>query len=112
MDDCLFCRIAAGEIPSERVYEDETCFAIKDIEPQAPVHLLIIPKIHVKNVAELSDCELSGKLMLAVGKLARQLGLEEGGFRVVINTGESAGQSVPHLHLHLLAGRPFAWPAG
>lgn len=112
MDDCLFCRIVKGEIPSPRLYEDDYCIAIRDIEPQAPTHLLIIPKTHVQNAAMLTDPQLAGQLMLSIGRISEMLGLNEGGFRVVINNGEAAGQTVPHLHLHLLAGREFTWPAG
>ena len=111
MDDCLFCKIISGDIPSERVYEDDCCIAIRDIDPQAPVHILVIPKKHYKDVTELDSADIAVKLLLAVGKIAKQCGVD-GGFRVVINTGVEAGQSVPHLHLHLMAGREFTWPAG
>ena len=111
MDDCLFCKIVKGEIPSARVYEDDFCIAVNDIEPQAPVHLLLIPKKHFDDITKLDDVETAGRLTLAVGNIARKLGIE-GGFRTVINTGKDAGQSVQHLHFHLLAGREFTWPAG
>lgn len=111
MNDCLFCKIVNGEIPAERVYEDDFCIAINDIDPQAPVHVLIIPKKHFDDVAGLDDTETAGRLLLAVARVAKQLGVENS-FRTVINTGSDAGQSVKHLHFHLLAGREFTWPAG
>ena len=110
MDNCLFCRIIGGEIPSERVYEDDTCIAIRDIDPQAPTHLLIMPKRHVASVSQLTDAEMAGRLLLAARDIAARLGIES--YRLVVNTGADAGQSVPHLHIHLMAGRPVAWPAG
>ena len=112
--DCIFCKIAAGELPSDRIYEDEVCVAFRDINPQAPVHVLVIPKTHLGNLASLgeSDAELTGKLLLASAKVAEQEGLLPGGYRVVANVGEDAGESVPHLHWHVLGGRPLAWPPG
>ncbi|MDR0678765.1 MAG: histidine triad nucleotide-binding protein [Puniceicoccales bacterium] len=109
----LFEKIAAGEIPAEILYRDERCFVIKDIAPQAPVHLLIIPLRPLKSLAEAQDGdgELLGHLLVVVRKMAQNYS-PDGNFRLVANSGESAGQSVPHLHLHLLAGRPFAWPPG
>ena len=111
---CLFCDIASGEIPSRRVHEDERSVAFEDIHPQAPTHLLVVPREHL---ATLNDATpehepLLGHLLRVAGDLARARGLAEGGYRVVVNCGEGAGQSVFHLHLHLLAGRPFAWPPG
>lgn len=113
-DDCLFCRIYAGEIPADRVAEGEDWIAFRDIDPQAPVHVLIIPRRHVESVAafEPEDAELAGRLLLAAAETARRLGVEEDGYRVVTNRGEKAGQSVFHLHLHLLAGRRMTWPPG
>jgi histidine triad (HIT) family protein len=113
-DDCLFCRIHAGEIPADRVAEGEDWIAFRDIDPQAPVHVLIIPRRHVESVAafEAEDAELAGRLLLAAAETARRLGVEEDGYRVVTNRGEKAGQSVFHLHLHLLAGRRMNWPPG
>ena len=111
--DCLFCRIVAGEIPVTRVFEDETCVAFADIKPQAPVHLLVIPKVHRASLADTSaeDVELLGKLMGAVVVVAREQGLDEG-YRVVVNTGDDGGQTVGHLHVHLLGGRRMGWPPG
>ncbi|MEJ2482554.1 MAG: histidine triad nucleotide-binding protein [Gemmatimonadota bacterium] len=112
-NDCLFCRIAAGEIPAEIVAEGETWLAFRDIQPQAPVHLLVIPREHVENAADLSsNPDLGGQLLQAVAETARQEGLHEEGFRVVTNVGERAGQSVMHLHFHLLGGRRMHWPPG
>ena len=107
MTNCIFCRIAAGEIPAKLVYEDEQVVAFPDMHPQAPVHVLIVPRAHVNSLAELQDGELAGRLLLAVGEVARREGVAERGFRTVVNTGPEGGQTVPHLHLHLLAGRTF-----
>ena len=108
MTNCIFCRVVAGEIPANLVYEDKQVVAFPDIHPQAPVHVLIVPRAHVKSLAELQDGDLAGRLLLAVGEVARREGVAERGFRTVINTGPESGQTVPHLHLHLLAGRIFA----
>jgi histidine triad (HIT) family protein len=111
--ECLFCRMASGEIPVPKAHEDDLVFAIRDINPQAPSHLLVIPVAHVASAAELGDADgaLLGRLFAVAGDLARREGLD-GGWRLVTNTGPDAGQSVPHLHLHLLGGRPMAWPPG
>ncbi len=111
--ETLFTKIASREIPADIVYEDDRCFAIKDIAPQAPVHLLVIPKKPIQAVRTLEDEDraLIGHLMLVVRKLAQEQGLEKG-YRVVINDGEEGGQSVDHLHIHLLGGRPLIWPPG
>ncbi|MGC6467397.1 MAG: histidine triad nucleotide-binding protein [Akkermansiaceae bacterium] len=110
----LFEKIIAREIPAEIIYEDDQCLCFKDIAPQAPVHLLLIPKKPIPRVAESSqsDQELLGHLLLKVGEIARQEGYEEEGFRVIINNGKHGGEAVPHLHLHLLAGRQLQWPPG
>jgi histidine triad (HIT) family protein len=111
--DCLFCRIAVGEIPAELVSEDERWIAFRDIQPQAPVHVLVIPRVHVESAADLdSDPELAGELLRAAAVVARAEGLEEDGFRIVTNVGERAGQSVMHLHFHVLGGRRMHWPPG
>lgn len=112
--DCLFCRIADGELPADRVAESEEWLAFRDIDPQAPVHVLIIPRRHVESVAALKadDAGLAGRLLLAAAQTARELGVGDDGYRLVTNRGEKAGQSVFHLHLHLLAGRRMAWPPG
>ena len=111
--DCLFCRIAAGEIPAEIVGEDERWIAFRDIQPQAPVHVLIVPRVHVESAADLEfDTELAGELLRAAAVVARSEGLEQDGFRVVSNVGERSGQSVMHLHFHVLGGRRMHWPPG
>ena len=105
MSDCLFCKIIAGEIPSQKVYEDEICYAFRDIQPQMPTHILVVPKTHTTNIADaasLPDHELAG-LIRAIGKIAKAEGLENG-FRVISNCGPDACQSVPHLHFHILGG--------
>ena len=115
MSDCIFCKIAAKEIPSTLVYEDDQCVAFKDLEPQAPVHVLVIPKKHVESVLALQedDKALAAHILVdVIPKLAKELGVAEKGFRVVANTGEEGGQSVKHLHFHLLGGRDFTWPPG
>ncbi len=110
----IFEKIAAHEIPARIVYEDEEVIAFHDINPQAPVHVLIVPKRVIPRLAEAnaSDQALLGKLLLTAGQLARDLGLSESGYRVVINSGPDAGETVPHLHLHLLGKRPLSWPPG
>ena len=112
MEDCLFCKIVMGEIPSTKVYEDELFFAFKDIAPVAPVHVLVVPKKHICSIADLKpeDGEIAGKMLYAVQKVADQLGLSEEGYRVVFNTGEKAGQTVHHMHAHILGGKEMAWP--
>lgn len=111
--DCLFCRIAAGETPVKRVYEDDQCLAFPDIHPQAPTHLLLIPKQHIASHAHASpqDAALLGHLIGVAAEVARGQGLERG-YRLVMNTGADGGQSVDHIHLHLLGGRPMSWPPG
>ena len=114
MDNCLFCRIVAGEIPSQKVYEDDRVIAFNDIDPQAPVHILIVPKTHYDSVIEASAAG-EGLLehMCAVAcTLAEDKGIAKNGFRMVINTGKDGGQSVPHLHMHLLGARELGWPPG
>lgn len=115
MADCIFCKIAQKEIPSTMVYEDDQVAAFKDLEPQAPVHVLIIPKKHVESVLALEegDKALAAHILVdVIPQLARELGIAEKGFRVVTNTGEEGGQSVKHLHFHLLGGRSLQWPPG
>jgi histidine triad (HIT) family protein len=110
---CLFCRIIRGEIPAKKVYEDDHVFAFGDISPQAPTHVLVVPKKHLAGLkeAEASDAELIGRCHLAAAEIARQRNIERG-YRTVLNVGLGAGQSVFHLHVHLLGGRPLAWPPG
>ncbi|HKQ73560.1 MAG TPA: histidine triad nucleotide-binding protein [Blastocatellia bacterium] len=113
-NNCLFCRIISGEIPSNKVYESELAFAFRDINPQAPTHVLIVPKKHIASLNEASqdDQALLGHLALVASDLANQLGIAAGGYRTVINTGAGAGQSVWHIHVHLLGGRDLGWPPG
>lgn len=110
--DCLFCKIIKGEIPSNKVYEDDQCYAFYDIDPQAPTHFLVIPKVHVKSCGEIAgeNSALVGHMFEVISKVTKELGISE--FRVVSNCGEQAGQSVPHLHFHVLAGRDMTWPPG
>lgn len=112
--DCLFCQIIAGQIPAKAVYQDERVLAIRDINPQAPTHLLLLPKHHLASVeaASAADENLLGALLLAAAQVARQEGLAVNGYRLVVNTGAHGGQSVAHLHVHLLGGRPMVWPPG
>ena len=110
-ENCLFCRVAAGEIPANIVYSDAAALAFRDINPQAPTHILVIPRAHLASLNDAEGHDL-GLLLQAAARVARQEGLAEDGYRVVINTGADAGQTVFHLHLHLLGGRPLAWPPG
>lgn len=110
MADCLFCKIINGEIPSKKVYEDEKTYAFYDISPQAPVHILVIPKKHVSSLNELEDFSVMSDIYNAVSNIVKELGLKD--YRTVINTGVEAGQTVFHIHLHILAGRPLLWPPG
>jgi histidine triad (HIT) family protein len=112
--DCIFCKIAAGEIPSTRVFEDDVCTAFNDLSPQAPTHILIIPREHVDSLDKAGEQERAtlGHLLLSAAKIAREQGFAEDGYRVVINTNADGGQTVFHLHVHLLAGRPFVFPPG
>lgn len=110
----IFQRIIDREIPAKLAYEDEHCIAIHDINPQAPVHVLVIPKRHIVRIAEAkaSEQDVLGHLLLSAAAVAKKLGLEQSGFRIVINNGRDGGETVPHLHIHLLGGRPLAWPPG
>ena len=113
-EDCLFCKIAAGDIPAEKVYEDDRCMAFKDINPQAPVHILIIPREHIANINEVSEDnkELAGHLLFVAGRIASEQELSDSGYRLVINTNRDAGQEVFHIHVHLLGKRRMSWPPG
>ncbi len=113
MASCLFCKILAGEVPAQIVYQDESCIAFQDINPQAPVHLLLIPRKHFSSAAEAKEADepVMGHLHRVAAQLAQQHDLTDG-YRTVVNTGSGAGQSVFHLHLHLLGGRPLRWPPG
>ena len=113
MSDCLFCNIIAGKIPSKKVYEDERTYVFEDIKPQAPTHVLIIPKKHIVDIKEATeaDAEIIGYCQLVAAKIAKERGIERG-YRTVYNVGHDSGQSVFHLHLHLLGGRKLTWPPG
>jgi histidine triad (HIT) family protein len=110
--DCLFCRIVRKEIPAKIVAEDEHCLAFRDINPQAPVHVLVIPRAHVASLNEVREPELVGRMHLLAADIARAEGLAESGYRTVINTNADAGQTVFHVHLHVLGGRSMRWPPG
>jgi len=114
MEDCIFCRIIDRKLPAKIVHEDEHAVVIEDIHPQAPVHLLVLPRQHLGSLKEAGgeDEALLGHLLLVAAKLARERGLESTGYRTVINNGAGAGQSVFHLHLHVMGGRPLLWPPG
>jgi histidine triad (HIT) family protein len=113
-DDCIFCKIAEGTIPATKVSEDELCVAFNDLNPQAPTHILIIPRRHIDSLDKAADNHvgLLGHLLLKAADIAREHGFAENGYRVVINTNADGGQTVFHLHVHLLAGRPFVFPPG
>lgn len=114
MSDCLFCKIVNGEIPADKVYEDDAVLGFKDINPQAPHHVLFIPRRHISTINDLenSDAELVGKLYLAARDHANSLGVAQEGYRTVMNCNALAGQTVFHIHLHMLAGRAMQWPPG
>jgi histidine triad (HIT) family protein len=113
-EDCLFCKVITGEIASARVYEDDVCVAFNDISPQAPHHVLIVPREHLDSLAEAgeNDEKMLGHLLLTAGRIAREKNFAEDGYRTVINTNRDGGQTVFHLHVHLLGGRPFIFPPG
>lgn len=113
-ENCLFCKIVAGEIPAARVYEDAACVAFNDISPQAPHHVLIVPREHIASLNKASDAhrETLGQMLLAAAHIARERGFADGGFRTVVNTNGDGGQTVFHLHVHLLGGRQFVFPPG
>lgn len=114
MSDCLFCKIVAGDVPSEKVLETDRVYAFRDIQPQAPTHVLVIPKEHVTNAADLTadHAELLGDVFTAANAVAAQEGIAESGYRLVFNVGDDALNSVPHLHLHVVGGRQLGWPPG
>ena len=114
MSDCLFCKMVSGEIPPDIVYEDDEVLGFRDIEPQAPTHVLVIPKTHIATINDLQDnhSDLVGKLYLAAKKIAVDEGIDDDGFRTVMNCNAGAGQTVFHIHLHVLGGRPMKWPPG
>ena len=115
MSDCLFCKMVNGEIKPDVVYEDDLVLAFRDINPQAPTHVLVVPKRHVSTINDLQHGEdelLAGRLFLTAKKIAEQDGLADSGYRTVMNCNEAAGQSVFHIHLHVMGGRNFSWPPG
>ena len=114
MTDCLFCKMVSGDITPDTVYEDDDVLAFRDINPQAPLHVLVIPKQHVSTLNDLDEdhAGLVGKMMLAAASIAQQEGVAEQGYRTVVNCNADAGQTVFHIHLHLLGGRPMHWPPG
>jgi histidine triad (HIT) family protein len=109
---CLFCRIVNKEIPADIVAEDEHCIAFRDIKPQAPVHILVIPREHVESLDKATDAEALGYVLLMAGKVARDEGIAADGYRTILNTNAAAGQTVFHLHAHVIGGRPLLWPPG
>ena len=114
MQDCIFCKVINGEIPSREVYSDKDFYAFSDVNPQAPVHVLLVPRKHVERVVDFgeADAALIGRMILTANKIAESEGLVENGFRYVLNCNEHGGQTVFHVHLHLLGGRQMAWPPG
>jgi histidine triad (HIT) family protein len=114
MENCIFCSIIEGKIPCDKIYEDELVLVFKDINPEAPIHLLIIPKVHIGSINELEEAniELIGHIFMVSKKLSKELGIAESGYRVVTNCGRDGGQSVHHIHFHMLGGRSLNWPPG
>ena len=114
MIDCIFCKIAKGELSSDIIYEDDKVLAFRDLDPQAPVHILIIPKEHIEssNFIDEDNSNIIAHIFVVINKLAKKLGIADEGYRVVNNCGENGGQTVPHLHFHLLGSRKFSWPPG
>jgi histidine triad (HIT) family protein len=111
-DDCLFCKIVRGEIPAKLLFENDRVVAFRDIKPEAPTHILVVPREHVSSLNEATNAALIGELSLAAAKIAKSEGIAESGYRTVINTNRDAGQTVFHVHLHLLGGRAMGWPPG
>jgi len=114
MTDCIFCKVANGEIDSKNVYKDDEIVAFHDINKKAPVHIIIIPRKHIPSLLDISteDVQLIGKMHIIAGQLAKEQGIAESGFRLVLNCNKDAGQSVEHVHMHLMGGRPMGWPPG
>lgn len=111
-DGCIFCRIARGEIPAQMVMNSKEIAAFRDVSPQAPTHILVIPKKHIGSLDDVSDSNLLGQMVVMAAAIARQEGIAKSGYRTVINTGKDGGQSVDHLHVHILGGRAMTWPPG
>ncbi len=114
MSDCIFCKIVSGDIPGDIVYQNDDVLAFRDLNPQAPTHILVIPKRHIATINELqdADAELVGKMYLAAKEIARNEGIDEAGYRTIMNCNAGAGQTVFHIHLHVLGGRQMSWPPG
>ena len=114
MTDCLFCKIRDGEIPCDKIYEDDDILAFRDVNPQAPTHILVIPRKHIATTNDLvdEDANLAGRILLVAKQLAAEEGIEQDGYRLVFNCNKGAGQAVYHIHLHVLGGRPMTWPPG
>lgn len=114
MSDCIFCKIINGDIPSQKVYEDELVYCFKDITPTAPIHYLVIPKAHIANLNELTEenSKVISHIYMVIKKVAKEAGISEKGYRVVTNCGDDAGQTVHHIHFHLIGGRNLSWPPG
>ena len=114
VSDCVFCRIIGGEIPTEFLHNDDLVVAFRDLTPKAPTHILLMPREHIVAAADITDAQgpMLGRLFAVAAKVAREAGIAESGFRLVTNSGKGAGQSVPHLHFHLIGGRPMRWPPG
>ncbi|GFN34709.1 histidine triad nucleotide-binding protein [Tepidimicrobium xylanilyticum] len=114
MSDCIFCKIINKEIPSQIVYEDDEIIAFKDVNPQSPVHILVIPKEHIESLNDINSnhSDLIGNIFITIKNIAEELGIDEEGYRVVNNCGEFGGQTVSHIHFHILGGRKFSWPPG
>lgn len=112
--ECVFCKIIDGKIPTEFLHSDDLVVAFRDISPKAPTHLLLMPRAHIQSAAQLTeeDADMLGRLFAVAAKLAKDAGIKETGYRIVTNSGEGAGQSVPHLHFHLMGGRTMSWPPG
>lgn len=114
MEECIFCKIIKGEIPSKKVYEDDKVLAFYDISPEAPTHFLVIPKEHIKSTNEINEknCEIVAHIFVVINKIARELGIDKSGYRIVNNCGKDGGQTVGHMHFHVLGGRELQWPPG
>lgn len=112
MKDCIFCQIVKGDVPSERVAESDHCIAFHDVSAQAPVHVLVVPKKHYQSMNDMPDGSVVGAMAMLGKQVAKELGIAEPGYRAVINTGDHGGQTVHHIHMHILGGRAFKWPPG
>lgn len=114
MSDCIFCKIVCGEIPCSKVYEDDTVLCFNDINPEAPYHVIVIPKKHISNLNSITeeDSEILSHIFMVIKKVVKDLGIEEKGYRVITNCGEDGGQTVQHIHFHVLGGRSLTWPPG